>query len=254
MIHREWEGKFLSAELPAAGEAAGMASMPEAGETAHGGKRSGLAVLREGVCRAGNFLFSSGSRRPVLLLTLLLGLLVWLFADLSEREAAERAAVTSAESIPSSGAAQGAEETHRVSALGDPFCLLHTRDADDLAALAALGGVREQQGNAPAAGDSAGRNAGQTGKVDISRAQSGTGGAGNGVEARPGSVADPSNAMVARGVITSNAGRVLLMSFEGQDFFLAEGEEKHGVLLHSLGEETAVVLVNGRLYTLPLPR
>ena len=74
------------------------------------------------------------------------------------------------------------------------------------------------------------------------------------MEARPGSVADPSNAMVARGVITSNAGRVLLMSFEGQDFFLAEGEEKHGVLLHSLGEGTAVVLVNGRLYTLPLPR
>ena len=53
--------------------------------------------------------------------------------------------------------------------------------------------------------------------------------------------------------MTSNVGTVLLLSVGGHDFFLAEGEEKEGVLLQSLSDKSAVVVVGGRSYTLNLP-
>ena len=56
-----------------------------------------------------------------------------------------------------------------------------------------------------------------------------------------------------RGTVTSNVGTVLLLSVGGHDFFLAEGEEKEGVLLQSLSDKSAVVVVGGRSYTLNLP-
>ena len=56
-----------------------------------------------------------------------------------------------------------------------------------------------------------------------------------------------------RGTVTSNVGTVLLLSVGGHDFFLAEGEEKEGVLLQSLSDKSAVVVVGGKSYTLNLP-
>ena len=56
-----------------------------------------------------------------------------------------------------------------------------------------------------------------------------------------------------RGTVTSNVGTVLLLSVGGRDFFLAEGEEKEGVLLQSLSDKSAVVVIGGRSYTLNLP-
>ena len=53
--------------------------------------------------------------------------------------------------------------------------------------------------------------------------------------------------------MTSNVGTVLLLSVGGHDFFLAEGEEKEGVLLQSLSDKSAVVVIGDKSYTLNLP-
>ena len=74
--------------------------------------------------------------------------------------------------------------------------------------------------------------------------------------ASPSGIAGKSDAAAVpqvRGTVTSNVGTVLLLSVGGHDFFLAEGEEKEGVLLQSLSDKSAVVVIGDKSYTLNLP-
>ena len=128
----------------------------------------------------------------------------------------------------------------------DPFALLHGEEQATVAAMAAVGGGDERcvaALNRAAGKSDSDSNAGE--RQDEKAA------------ALPNGIAAGKTASTAvpqvRGTVTSNVGTVLLLSVGGHDFFLAEGEEKEGVLLQSLSDKSAVVVVGGRSYTLNLP-
>ena len=140
----------------------------------------------------------------------------------------------------------GAKETQNKKALADPFALLHGEEQATVAAMAAVGGGDERcvaALNRAAGKSDSDSNAGE--RQDEKAA------------ALPNGIAAGKTASTAvpqvRGTVTSNVGTVLLLSVGGHDFFLAEGEEKEGVLLQSLSDKSAVVVVGGRSYTLNLP-
>ena len=136
----------------------------------------------------------------------------------------------------------GAKEARNGKALADPFALLHGEEQATVAAMAAVGGGDERCVAAlNRASDKSGSDPSAGGRQDEKAA---------GVAA--GKTAGAAVPQV-RGTVTSNVGTVLLLSVGGNDFFLAEGEEKEGVLLQSLSEKNAVVVVGGRSYTLNLP-
>ena len=206
-----------------------------------------FTALRERLVGTGEDVRLQG-RRPILLAALLVAVGAWFFVEGTEPEAGVFVASPSAavSQTPLHEEAAGAKEARNEKALADPFALLHGEEQATVAAMAAVGGgdercvaalnrAADKSGSDPSAG---GRQVAKAAALP------------NGVAAgKPAGAAVPQ----VRGTVTSNVGTVLLLSVGGHDFFLAEGEEKEGVLLQSLSDKSAVVVVGGRSYTLNLP-
>ena len=209
-----------------------------------------FTALRERLVGTGEDVRLQG-RRPILLAALLVAVGAWFFVEGTEPEAGVFVASPSAavSQTPLHEEAAGAKEARNGKALADPFALLHGEEQATVAAMAAVGGgdercvaalnrAADKSGSAPSAG----------GRQD-EKAAALPNGAAAGKAAGAAGVTVPQ----VRGTVTSNVGTVLLLSVGGHDFFLAEGEEKEGVLLQSLSDKSAVVVVGGRSYTLNLP-
>lgn len=199
-----------------------------------------LSALQERLVGTGEDIRLQGPR-PILLAALFVALGIWLLNDEAELEQ-ETLVAPSMAALHEETA--GVKEAQEGKAVADPFSLLHSDEQATLAAMVALGGSTVSFDNLEAAEkrtDTA--NAGSR-KDGAATAPSGTvsGKTGNGIVVPQ-----------VRGTVTSNVGTVLLLSVGGHDLFLAEGEEKEGVLLQSLSEKSAVVVVGGRSYTLNLP-
>ena len=141
--------------------------------------------------------------------------------------------------------AVGAKAAQEGNALADPFSLLHGDEQATLAAMAAVRGdaavnAAEKHVDEKAARAAESQKGAQTAGTTAGHTHDGR---------AAGGAAVPK----VRGTVTSRVGTVLLISVSGRDVFLAEGEEKEGVLLQSLSEKSAVVIVGGRSYTLSLP-
>ena len=202
-----------------------------------------FTALRERLVGTGEDVRLQG-RRPILLAALLVAVGAWFFVEGTEPEAGVFVAPPSAEvsQAPLREDVAGAKETQNKKALADPFALLHGEEQATVAAMAAVGGGDERCVAAlNRAADKSGSDPSAGGRQDEKAA---------GVAA--GKTAGAAVPQV-RGTVTSNVGTVLLLSVGGHDFFLAEGEEKEGVLLQSLSDKSAVVVVGGRSYTLNLP-
>ena len=206
-----------------------------------------FTALRERLVGTGEDVRLQG-RRPILLAALLVAVGAWFFVEGTEPEAGVFVAPPSAEvsQAPLREDVAGAKETQNKKALADPFALLHGEEQATVAAMAAVGGGDERcvaALNRAAGKSDSDSNAGE--RQDEKAA------------ALPNGIAAGKTASTAvpqvRGTVTSNVGTVLLLSVGGHDFFLAEGEEKEGVLLQSLSDKSAVVVVGGRSYTLNLP-
>ena len=205
-----------------------------------------FTALRERLVGTGEDVRLQG-RRPILLAALLVAVGAWFFVEGTEPEAGVFVASPPAavSQTPLHEEAAGAKEARNGKALADPFALLHGEEQATVAAMAAVGGgdercvaalnrAADKSGSDPSAG---GRQEEKAAGVAAGKAASAAG------------VTVPQ----VRGTVTSNVGTVLLLSVGGHDFFLAEGEEKEGVLLQSLSDKSAVVVVGGRSYTLNLP-
>ena len=206
-----------------------------------------FTALRERLVGTGEDVRLQG-RRPILLAALLVAVGAWFFVEGTEPEegmfvAPPSAAVSQA---PLREDVTGTKEAQNKKALADPFALLHGEEQATVAAMAAVGGGDERCAAAlNRATDKSGSDSSAGGRQNEKTAAS------------PNGVAVGKTASAAvpqvRGTVTSNVGTVLLLSVGGHDFFLAEGEEKEGVLLQSLSDKSAVVVVGGKSYTLNLP-
>ena len=206
-----------------------------------------FTALRERLVGTGEDVRLQG-RRPILLAALLVAVGAWFFVEGTEPEegvfvAPPSAAVSQA---PLREDVTGTKEAQNKKALADPFALLHGEEQATVAAMAAVGGGDERCAAAlNRATDKSGSDSSAGGRQNEKAAAS------------PNGVAVGKTASTAvpqvRGTVTSNVGTVLLLSVGGHDFFLAEGEEKEGVLLQSLSDKSAVVVVGGKSYTLNLP-
>ena len=187
-------------------------------------------------------------RRLLLLAGLLAVALTGFLCDVSDEAEPEMSAFVTTSAPHASDVVQheeaaGAKEAQEGKALADPFCLLHSDEQATLAAMVAVGG-------GDAASPAAGRGGSPAAPAGIRSDMK---------EAKDASTAGRSEDKAAaavplvRGTVTSSVGTVLLLSVGERDFFLSEGEEKDGVLLQSLSEKSAVVVVSGRAYTLSLP-
>ena len=206
-----------------------------------------FTALRERLVGTGEDVRPQG-RRPILLAALLVAVGAWFFTEGTEPEAGVFVAPPSAavSRAPLREDVAGAKDAQNAKALADPFALLHGDEQATVAAMAAVGGGDERCVAAlNRATDKSGSDSSAGGRQDEKAA------------ALPNGVAAGKTAGAAvpqvRGTVTSNVGTVLLLSVGGHDFFLAEGEEKEGVLLQSLSERNAVVVIGGRSYTLNLP-
>lgn len=141
--------------------------------------------------------------------------------------------------------AVGAKAAQEGNALADPFSLLHGDEQATLAAMAAVRGDAAVNAAEKHVDEKAAR---------VAESQKGAQTAGTTAgHTHDGRAAGGAAVPKVRGTVTSRVGTVLLISVSGRDVFLAEGEEKEGVLLQSLSEKSAVVIVGGRSYTLSLP-
>lgn len=209
-----------------------------------------FTALRERLVGTGEDVRLQG-RRPILLTALLVAVGAWFFVEGTEPEAGVFVASPSAavSQTPLHEEAAGAKEARNGKALADPFALLHGEEQATVAAMAAVGGGDERCVAAlNRAADKSGSSPSAGGRQDEKAAALPNG-------ATAGKAAGAAGAAVpqVRGTVTSNVGTVLLLSVGGHDFFLTEGEEKEGVLLQSLSDKSAVVVVGGRSYTLNLP-
>ena len=206
-----------------------------------------FAALRERLVGTGADAGLRG-RRPILLTAVLAASCAWFLSGGAEPEAEMFVAPPRAAAPQASlhEEAAGAKEARNGKALADPFALLHGEEQATVAAMAAVGGGDERCAAAlNRATDKSGSDSSAGGRQNEKTAAS------------PNGVAVGKTASAAvpqvRGTVTSNVGTVLLLSVGGHDFFLAEGEEKEGVLLQSLSDKSAVVVVGGKSYTLNLP-
>ena len=202
-----------------------------------------FTALRERLVGTGEDVRLQG-RRPILLAALLVAVGAWFFVEGTEPEAGVFVASPSSavSQTPLHEEAAGAKEARNGKALADPFALLHGEEQATVAAMAAVGGGDERCVAAlNRAADKSGSDPSAGGRQEEKAAGVAAG--------KAASAAVPQ----VRGTVTSNVGTVLLLSVGGHDFFLAEGEEKEGVLLQSLSEKNAVVVIGGRSYTLNLP-
>ena len=204
-----------------------------------------FTALRERLVGTGEDVRLQG-RRPILLAALLVAVGAWFFVEGTEPEAgvfvASPSAAVSQTSLHEEAA--GAKEAREGKSLADPFSLLHSNEQATLAAVVAVGGGDERSAAA------LNRTAAKDGEPRTGNRRDDKG------SASPSGIAGKSDAAAVpqvRGTVTSNVGTVLLLSVGGHDFFLAEGEEKEGVLLQSLSDKSAVVVIGGRSYTLNLP-
>lgn len=206
-----------------------------------------FTALRERLVGTGEDVRLQG-RRPILLAALLVAVGAWFFVEGTEPEEGAFVAPPSAavSQAPLREDVTGTKEAQNKKALADPFALLHGEEQATVAAMAAVGGGDERCAAAlNRATDKSGSDSSAGGRQNEKTAAS------------PNGVAVGKTASAAvpqvRGTVTSNVGTVLLLSVGGHDFFLAEGEEKEGVLLQSLSDKSAVVVVGGKSYTLNLP-
>ena len=202
-----------------------------------------FAALRERLVGTGADAGLRG-RRPILLTAVLAASCAWFLSGGAEPEAEMFVAPPRAAAPQASlhEEAAGAKEARNGKALADPFALLHGEEQATVAAMAAVGGGDERCVAAlNRAADKSGSDPSAGGRQEEKAAGVAAG--------KSASAAVPQ----VRGTVTSNVGTVLLLSVGGHDFFLAEGEEKEGVLLQSLSDKSAVVVVGGRSYTLNLP-
>ena len=204
-------------------------------------------ALRERLVGTGEVVGRQG-RRPILLAALLVAVGACSFVEGTEPEEGVFVAPPSAavSQVPLREDVTGTKEAQNKKALADPFALLHGEEQATVAAMAAVGGGDERCAAAlNRATDKSGSDSSAGGRQNEKTAAS------------PNGVAVGKTASAAvpqvRGTVTSNVGTVLLLSVGGHDFFLAEGEEKEGVLLQSLSDKSAVVVVGGKSYTLNLP-
>lgn len=206
-----------------------------------------FTALRERLVGTGEDVRLQG-RRPILLAALLVAVGAWFFVEGTEPEEGVFVAPPSAvvSQAPLREDVTGTKEAQNKKALADPFALLHGEEQATVAAMAAVGGGDERcVTTLNHAADKNGSDSSAGGRQNEKTAAS------------PNGVAVGKTASTAvpqvRGTVTSNVGTVLLLSVGGHDFFLAEGEEKEGVLLQSLSDKSAVVVVGGKSYTLNLP-
>ena len=185
-------------------------------------------------------------RSALLLVALLVALGFWVLDDETEPEPESVAPPTRTVSPTAQREeAVGAKAAQEGNALADPFSLLHGDEQATLAAMAAVRGdaavnAAEKRVDEKAARAAESQKGAQTAGTTAGHTHDGR---------AAGGAAVPK----VRGTVTSRVGTVLLISVSGRDVFLAEGEEKEGVLLQSLSEKSAVVIVGGRSYTLSLP-
>lgn len=185
-------------------------------------------------------------RSALLLAALLVALGFWVLDDETEPELESVAPPTRTVSPTAQREeAVGAKAAQEGNALADPFSLLHGDEQATLAAMAAVRGdaavnAAEKHVDEKAARAAESQKGAQTAGTTAGHTHDGR---------AAGGAAVPK----VRGTVTSRVGTVLLISVSGRDVFLAEGEEKEGVLLQSLSEKSAVVIVGGRSYTLSLP-
>lgn len=190
--------------------------------------------------------------RPfVLLIVLFIASLAWFLSDSTEPESAALIAPSAVQTPESARLEEtmGMTAAQEDAELSDPFCLLHSEEQATLAAIVAVGG-----------GDDAGNlvvnhaaethaEVGGAAKDAIHAHEAGE----KSRPAEPRKAGEKSDVPKVRGTVASGSGTVVLFSFGEREFFLAEGEEKDGVLLQSLSEGNAVVVVGGKSYTLSLP-
>ena len=183
-------------------------------------------------------------RSALLLVALLVALGFWVLDDEPELESVAPPTRTVSPTAQREEAV-GAKAAQEGNALADPFSLLHGDEQATLAAMAAVRGdaavnAAEKHVDEKAARAAESQKGAQTAGTTAGHTHDGR---------AAGGAAVPK----VRGTVTSRVGTVLLISVSGRDVFLAEGEEKEGVLLQSLSEKSAVVIVGGRSYTLSLP-
>lgn len=204
-----------------------------------------FAALRERLVGTGADAGLRG-RRPILLTAVLAASCAWFLNGGAEPEAEMFVAPPRAAAPQASlhEEAAGAKEAQEGKSLADPFSLLHSNEQATLAAVVAVGGGDERSAAA------LNRTAAKGGEPRTGNRRDDKG------SASPSGIAGKSDAAAVpqvRGTVTSNVGTVLLLSVGGHDFFLAEGEEKEGVLLQSLSDKSAVVVIGDKSYTLNLP-
>lgn len=204
-----------------------------------------FAALRERLVGTGADAGLRG-RRPILLTAVLAASCAWFLSGGAEPEAEMFVAPPRAAAPQASlhEEAAGAKEAREGKSLADPFSLLHSNEQATLAAVVAVGGGDERSAAA------LNRTAAKDGEPRAGNRRDDKG------SASPSGIAGKSDAAAVpqvRGTVTSNVGTVLLLSVGGHDFFLAEGEEKEGVLLQSLSDKSAVVVIGDKSYTLNLP-
>ena len=204
-----------------------------------------FAALRERLVGTGADAGLRG-RRPILLTAVLAASCAWFLSGGAEPEAEMFVAPPRAAAPQASlhEEAAGAKEAGEGKSLADPFSLLHSNEQATLAAVVAVGGGDERSAAA------LNRTAAKDGEPRTGNRRDDKG------SASPSGIAGKSDAAAVpqvRGTVTSNVGTVLLLSVGGHDFFLAEGEEKEGVLLQSLSDKSAVVVIGDKSYTLSLP-
>ena len=185
-------------------------------------------------------------RSALLLVALLVALGFWVLDDETGPEPESVAPPTRTVSPTAQREeAVGAKAAQEGNALADPFSLLHGDEQATLAAMAAVRGDAAVNAAEKHVDEKAAR---------VAESQKGAQTAGTTAgHTHDGRAAGGAAVPKVRGTVTSRVGTVLLISVSGRDVFLAEGEEKEGVLLQSLSEKSAVVIVGGRSYTLSLP-
>lgn len=207
-----------------------------------------FSVLQGRFAGTGEDIMPQG-RRPVLLVALLAALCAWFLSDGAEQEAQMLVAppTTAVSQTTLHEEAMGAKEAQDGKPIADPFSLLHSDEQATLAAMVAVGGGDERSDAAPSSGTGKGGSDLRTGdRRDAKNTDLSSGAAAS-------KAAGSAAVLQVRGTVTSNVGTVLLLSVGDHDFFLAEGEEKEGVLLQSLSDKKAVVVIGGKSYTLTLP-
>ncbi len=183
-------------------------------------------------------------RSTFFLIILLIASLAWFLSDSTEPESAARIAPLLAQAPETVRHEEtiGMKEAQGDVKVSDPFCLLHKEEQAALAAIVAVGGT-DSEVRAKAKRPTVKLQ--QKSGVDSTRAE----------EGQKTKTAEQAVAVLPKvhGTVANSNGTVVLFSFGEQNFFLMEGEERDGVLLQSLSEKSAVVVVDGKSYTLSLP-